>query len=295
MSFDQCQAIIDKVSCSVTDYLSKKLNEKKIDGLDHFIEILEYSTIGSGKMLRPFFTCVIGEIARVNNSDLIKLASAIELIHCYSLIHDDLPAMDNDDYRRGKLSTHKQFGEAKAILAGDAIQALAFEILSDIEHPAIAKVINIFAKEIGSVGLVGGQYLDLANENNKDITLEIVNQIILKKTASLLRLSTTLPIYLSSSHNDLIDNMDEFGTNLGMAYQIIDDLLDIEGNIAELGKATGKDKAMGKPNILAVMPFNQAKVLAEQLIHNAKVNISVFEEQAEPLIAMLDYIKDRKN
>jgi len=245
-------------------------------------------------MLRPFFTCVIGEAARVNNSDLIKLASAIELIHCYSLIHDDLPAMDNDDYRRGKLSSHKQFGEANAILAGDAIQALAFEILSEIEHPAIAKVINIFAKEIGSTGLVGGQYLDLANENNSGITLGVVNQIILKKTAALLRLSVTLPIYLSSSHNDLIDNMDEFGTNLGMAYQIIDDLLDVEGDIEDLGKATGKDKSKGKPNILAVMPFGQAKELSELLINNAKANISVFEEQAEPLMAMLDYIKDRK-
>ena len=196
MSFEQIKPHLNNVSDQVNKFLRNKFSDFDYIKLSEFVNIVEYGVIGSGKMIRPFLTCIIGEAINQNPKDIIKIAAAVELIHCYSLIHDDLPAMDNDDIRRGKLSTHKAFGEANAILAGDTIQSLAFEILSEIDNPNTVKIINLFAKAIGTNGLVGGQFLDLNFEGSKDVDFDLVNTIISKKTAALIEIACTLPVYI---------------------------------------------------------------------------------------------------
>ena len=294
MSLEQLKPLINNVSDSISKFIKNKLAEYQDQNLNELINIIEYSVLGSGKMIRPLLTCIIGEAVHADQKDIIKIASAIELIHCYSLIHDDLPAMDNDNLRRGKASTHIAFGEANAILAGDTIQSLAFEILSEIDHPNNVKIINIFAKSIGIDGLVGGQFLDLKYENNSDIDLALVNQIIQQKTGSLIKLACILPIYLNDRYQDILSEITEFGNNIGIAFQIADDLLDAKGDSEKLGKETVKDLTKGKPNILAVMPYEKAELIAQQLIENAKSNISILQEQAEPLIILADYILSRE-
>jgi geranylgeranyl pyrophosphate synthase len=295
MSFEQIKPHLNIVSDQVNKFLRKKFSEFDDHKLSEFINIIEYGVIGSGKMIRPFLSCIIGEAINQNPKDVIKIAAAIELIHCYSLIHDDLPAMDNDDMRRGKLSTHKAFGEANAILAGDAIQSLAFEILSEIDNPNTVKIINLFAKAIGTNGLVGGQFLDLNFEGSKDVDFDLVNTIISKKTAALIEIACTLPVYLDKRYEDYLDNISSFGSNFGIAYQITDDILDAKGDASKMGKNTLKDAEKGKPNILAIMDIDKASDLANQLIENAKANIAILEEKAEPLIILTDYLLNRDN
>lgn len=295
MSFEQIKPHLNIVSDQVNKFLRKKFSEFDDHKLSEFINIIEYGVIGSGKMIRPFLSCIIGEAINQNPKDVIKIAAAIELIHCYSLIHDDLPAMDNDDMRRGKLSTHKAFGEANAILAGDAIQSLAFEILSEIDNPNTVKIINLFAKAIGTNGLVGGQFLDLNFEGSKDVDFDLVNTIISKKTAALIEIACTLPVYLDKRYEDYLDNISSFGSNFGIAYQITDDILDAKGDASKMGKNTLKDAEKGKPNILAIMDIDKASDLANQLIENAKANIAILEEKAEPLIILTDYLINRDN
>lgn len=295
MSFEQIKPHLNIVSDQVNKFLRKKFSEFDDHKLSEFINIIEYGVIGSGKMIRPFLSCIIGEAINQNPKDVIKIAAAIELIHCYSLIHDDLPAMDNDDMRRGKLSTHKAFGEANAILAGDAIQSLAFEILSEIDNPNTVKIINLFAKAIGTNGLVGGQFLDLNFEGSKDVDFDLVNTIISKKTAALIEIACTLPVYLDKRYEDYLDNISNFGNNFGIAYQITDDILDAKGDASKMGKNTLKDAEKGKPNILAIMDIDKASELANQLIENAKANIAILEEKAEPLIILTDYLLNRDN
>lgn len=295
MSFEQIKPHLNIVSDQVNKFLRKKFSEFDDHKLSEFINIIEYGVIGSGKMIRPFLSCIIGEAINQNPKDVIKIAAAIELIHCYSLIHDDLPAMDNDDMRRGKLSTHKAFGEANAILAGDAIQSLAFEILSEIDNPNTVKIINLFAKAVGTNGLVGGQFLDLTFEGSKDVDFDLVNTIISKKTAALIEIACTLPVYLDKRYEDYLDNISNFGNNFGIAYQITDDILDAKGDASKMGKNTLKDAEKGKPNILAIMDIDKASELANQLIENAKANIAILEEKAEPLIILTDYLLNRDN
>jgi len=295
MSFEQIKPHLNNVSDQTIKYLNNKFAEFDDTKLSEFVNIVEYGVIGSGKMIRPFLSCIIGEAINQNPKDIIKIAAAIELIHCYSLIHDDLPAMDNDDMRRGKLSTHKAFGEANAILAGDAIQSLAFEILSEIDNQNTVKIINLFAKAIGTNGLVGGQFLDLNFEGSKDVDFDLVNTIISKKTAALIEIACTLPVYLDKRYEDYLDNISSFGNNFGIAYQITDDILDAKGDASKMGKNTLKDAEKGKPNILAIMDIDKASDLANQLIENAKANIAILEEKAEPLIILTDYLINRDN
>ena len=294
MSFEQIKPHLNNVSDQVNKFLRNKFSDFDYIKLSEFVNIVEYGVIGSGKMIRPFLTCIIGEAINQNPKDIIKIVAAVELIHCYSLIHDDLPAMDNDDIRRGKLSTHKAFGEANAILAGDTIQSLAFEILSEIDNPNTVKIINLFAKAIGTNGLVGGQFLDLNFEGSKDVDFDLVNTII-SKTAALIEIACTLPVYLDKRYEDYLDNISSFGNNFGIAYQITDDILDAKGDASKMGKNTLKDAEKGKPNILAIMDIDKASELANQLIENAKANIAILEEKAEPLIILTDYLLNRDN
>ena len=204
---------------------------------------MRYSVLNGGKRLRPMLVYLIGELSDTESKYLDTLACSVELIHCYSLIHDDLPAMDDDDLRRGNPTTHKKFDEATAILVGDALQSLAFEILANHKTHKDSKkrimLINELSKSAGCQGMVGGQMLDLEAEKKKLNLKEIYNLQRLK-TGELFRFSCVSPCILAGKNNK-IKMFENFSSNLGLAFQIKDDLLDIEGNEKEIGKKTRKD------------------------------------------------------
>ena len=228
-------------------------------------EVLEkamiYGSINGGKRIRPFLVSTFSKISKIKKYNYMRISFAIESIHSYSLIHDDLPSMDNDDYRRGKLSTHKKFNEAIAILAGDALHDLAFEILSDTKtHPSSQKrilIINELAKTLGSKGLAGGQSLDLLYENKIISTSKIINMYKMK-TSELFSFCCVAPFILANKSKKEINFAYNFGQIFGLLFQITDDLLDNEKDFKSLGKTPGKDKKQGKSTLSSLK--NKEKV-----------------------------------
>ena len=215
-----------------------------------------YGSINGGKRIRPFLISIFANIANIKKQNYFQLSAAIESIHSYSLIHDDLPSMDNDDYRRGKLSVHKKFGEAEAILAGDALHDLAFEILSNkkTHHDSKVRIILIekLSKVLGCKGLAGGQSLDLIFENKK-INKNKILKMYLMKTSSLFSFCCSAPFILAKKNKKDIKFALEFGNLFGLIFQIIDDIIDETENFSILGKTPGKDKKQGKSTFVANM------------------------------------------
>jgi len=226
----------------VQNQINAKINKINIES--HLHEALSYVISNQGKMLRAFLTCEFAKLFNVSQKNYQILAASIELIHLYSLIHDDLPAMDNDDYRRGKLTCHKAYDEATAILVGDALQSLAFELLTELEVESL-KVYQAIIKEtavaIGFEGMVYGQGLDLFHQNNNP-EFEIITRIQQYKTGKLIILSSTLPLIFADATKSEKLEVSEFAEHLGLAYQIKDDLMDCHGDSLKMGKKKGKDK-----------------------------------------------------
>ena len=224
---------------------------------------MKYGSMNGGKRIRPYLVKEASKIVKLNKNNMMILASCIESIHSYSLIHDDLPSMDNDDYRRGKLSTHKKFNEAVAILAGDALHDLAFEILSDIKtHPSSKKrilIINELAKTLGSQGLAGGQSLDLLYENNIVSTSKIIKMYKMK-TSKLFSFCCVAPFILASKNKKEIKFAYDFGQIFGLLFQITDDLLDEDQDFKSLGKTPGKDKKQGKSTLSSLKNREKIKI-----------------------------------
>ena len=212
-----------------------------------------YGSMNGGKRIRPFLVGQAAKIAKAKKTQYLRVASAIESIHSYSLIHDDLPSMDNDDFRRGKLSTHKKFNEATAILAGDALHDFAFQILSSrLTHTNPERriqLINYLAKSLGHLGLVAGQSLDLLYENKRNNIKKIINMYKLK-TGSLFEFSFSSPFILTNHPKEIIKFYQRYSLLFGLIFQIIDDYLDEIGDYKKLGKTPGKDKKSGKSTIL---------------------------------------------
>ena len=221
-----------------------------------------YGSMNGGKRIRPFLINIFSNIARVKKSYSLMVCTAVESIHSYSLIHDDLPSMDNDDFRRGKLSTHKKFNEATAILAGDALHDFAFEILSDKKtHPDFEKRIKLIKRlsiALGHRGLAGGQSLDLIFEN-KDIKTSNILKMYEMKTSSLFSFSCSAPYILAESSRKEIKFAEEFGNLFGLIFQITDDIIDEEKNFKYLGKTPGKDKKQGKSTLISNTNKDQLK------------------------------------
>ncbi len=215
-----------------------------------------YGSINGGKRIRPFLVSQAAKIAKAKKNQYLRLAAAIESIHSYSLIHDDLPSMDNDDFRRGKLSTHRKFNEATAILAGDALHDLAFEILSNSQttsDPNIRiKLVNYLSKSLGHEGLAAGQSLDLLYENKKTNLKKIINMYKLK-TGSLFEFCFSSPFILTNSSKEKIKFFKDFGLLFGLVFQIIDDLIDDSKSFNSIGKTPGKDKKQGKSTLLSLL------------------------------------------
>ena len=257
-----------------------------------------YGSINGGKRIRPFLVSTFAKISKIKKKSYRRISFAIESIHSYSLIHDDLPSMDNDDYRRGKLSTHKKFNEAVAILAGDALHDLAFEILSDIKtHPSSKKrilIINELAKTLGSQGLAGGQSLDLLYENNIVSTSKIINMYKMK-TAKLFSFCCVAPFILANKSKKEIKFAYDFGQIFGLLFQITDDLLDNEKDFKSLGKTPGKDKKQGKSTLSSLKNKEKVKIFCMQEIKKFENKNRKYLIKNELLKSLIYYNLNRFN
>lgn len=261
-------------------------------------EAMRYTVLNGGKRIRPLLVYLTGQTLNVNPTLLDGLASAVELIHAYSLVHDDLPAMDNDDLRRGKPTCHKAFDEATAILVGDALQTLAFYILSHDSHlppllPQRLEMINTLALASGSRGMVGGQAIDM-EAVDQSLTLAELENMHIHKTGALIRASVKLGALAYPALDDnLLAKLDHYAKCIGLAFQIQDDILDIEANTETLGKAQGADIAHNKVTYPALLGLRGAKQMATELIEQALDSLSDFDDKAEPLRWMANYIITR--
>ncbi len=260
---------------------------------------MRYSVMAGGKRLRPILVIAGAEAVGGAPAAVLPTACALELIHTYSLIHDDLPAMDDDDYRRGRLTNHKVFGEAIAILAGDALLTLAVRLVAEntalVANPLVLRdVVAELADAAGTFGMVGGQVVDIESEG-KAITAETLEYIHRHKTAALIRGSLRAGARLAGGDPAAIDAISQAGNDLGLAFQIVDDILDVEGSLEELGKTAGSDARKQKATYPALHGREASRRQAKLLIERTKQRLGVFGERAGPLCALADYVFERKN
>ncbi|MEK6677835.1 MAG: polyprenyl synthetase family protein [Nitrospirota bacterium] len=263
-------------------------------------EAMRYSLFAGGKRVRPILCIASCEAVGGDIDTVMPVASAIELIHTYSLIHDDLPAMDNDDYRRGRPTNHKMYGEAIAILAGDALLTLAFDLLSDkglnkrLDSDSLLSIIKRLSSASGSAGMVGGQAADI-QASGKEVNLPEVEYIHIHKTGALIRASVCIGAIAGNASKDALSALTRYGEAIGLAFQIADDVLDIEGSKDEIGKDVGSDIAKEKVTYPSVIGISESKKLAKGLIDKSIEAISTLGDKAEPLREIARYIVERKN
>ena len=260
-------------------------------------DAMNYVISVGGKRLRPIFLIEIANLLGVKKSYSLRTAVSIELIHCYSLVHDDLPAMDNDDLRRGHKTCHKMFDDATAILVGDALQTLAFEIIADKKtHPSAeirCMLIKELAKSSGMSGMVKGQMLDLVAEKKK-LNIDEILELQKLKTGELFRFSCIASCYLNNELKK-IKTFSKFSKNLGLAFQIKDDLLDVEGDEISVGKKINKDSQRGKETIVSLLGNNKAKEYSEKLIFEAIKLLEPYGKKAQRLKNLTDFIISRNS
>ena len=261
-------------------------------------EAMRYSILGGGKRLRAFLVRSGARLAGADDGGALLVAAALEMVHGYSLIHDDLPAMDDDDLRRGKPSCHVAFDEATAILAGDALLTLAFELLSDPRvHPDASvrcDLVRAMARAAGGEGMVGGQMIDLAAERggaDHELTVTLERM----KTGALIAFSCEAGAILARRDGEYRRSLREFGQDVGLAFQVIDDVLDVVGDEAALGKTVGKDAAAGKATFIAALGLEGARREAVALVERAVTRLDGLGEGAEPLRAFGEYVLARQS
>ena len=267
------------------------------------LEAMRYAVLGGGKRLRPFLVVETATLFGVARGAALLAGCALELLHCYSLVHDDLPAMDNDDLRRGKPTVHKAFDEATAILAGDALFTLAFDILARDEiHPDAGvrlALVRELARGSGIGGMAGGQMLDLAAEGRFEAKRRLTeNEIVTlqaMKTGALIRFACNAGAILGKADAQARDNIGRYGAAVGQAFQIADDLLDVEGDAASLGKAAGKDAAAGKATLVAILGVDAARNRLDALTANALAALAPFGEKADTLRAAARFVAERRS
>jgi geranylgeranyl diphosphate synthase type II len=259
---------------------------------------MRHSVFAGGKRLRPVLAYQAAKtIAGETPKGIENLGAALEMLHTYSLIHDDLPALDNDDLRRGKPTCHKAFGEAIAILAGDALQTRAFEVLAGLDAPAdaVVQIIGLIADAVGTVdGMIGGQVLDIESEHKKP-TPELVQAIHRAKTGALIRVAVVAGGVFGGAKCEDVARLTRFGCKAGLAFQIVDDILDLTVDSAHLGKTAGKDAAVEKATWPAVYGLEQSKKDAARLIEEAFEALEPYGERADGLKALARFLVERKN
>jgi len=286
----------DQVDQHLCDFIHEDAYNKTL------VESMKYSLETGGKRLRPVLLLAASEFAGVDLSDAMIYACAVEYIHTYSLIHDDLPAMDNDDLRRGHPTNHKVYGDAIAILAGDGLLNTAAELLTaaplryikDVNKMAgLVMASNTIMHSSGISGMIGGQVADVENEFN-EASPELVEYIELHKTADLITAPIVSGLLLGNAPAFFIENFKKYGTNLGVAFQILDDILDFEGDAELVGKNVGKDKDLGKCNYACVHGLDAAKEKLHELTNEAKSAIEEYGEDVEFFIELADQLENRK-
>jgi farnesyl diphosphate synthase len=262
------------------------------------IEAMRYATLGGGKRIRAFLVLQTGRLFGVDRRALSRSAAAVECVHAYSLVHDDLPAMDNDDTRRGRPSTHKKFDEATAILAGDALLTHAFALLASPEtHPdphVRAELVVRLAHAAGWNGMVGGQMIDIAAQGDDISDIGHVTRLQRLKTGALIAFACEAGAIMGKASPQMHRALTNYAQDLGLAFQIADDLLDIEGDPAVVGKATGKDELAGKATFVTVLGPQRARAQAELLANQAAQHLEVFDEKADLLRGLTVYVVNRR-
>jgi len=260
-------------------------------------EAMRYSLLGGGKRLRPILVLASCEAVGGKVETALGLACALEMIHTYSLIHDDLPCMDDDDLRHGRATCHKVYGEALATLAGDALLTDAFRVVlrsSDGAPPdAVLDAVAILAEAAGSRGMVGGQVIDLANEGKK-LTLEQLEDLHSKKTGALFRASILGGARLGGATPAQLDSLDRYARAVGLAFQVMDDLLDVESTTEQMGKRTQKDEAAGKNTYPSLLGLEESRGLARQLERRAHQALETFDQRAAPLRKIATFVVERR-
>ncbi len=261
---------------------------------------MRYSVLAGGKRLRPVLVIAGAELVGAQPSSVMPTACALEMIHTYSLIHDDLPAMDDDDYRRGRLTNHKVFGDAIAILAGDALLTYAFQLVAEnaalagVDAKVVCDVVAEIAEAAGTVGMVGGQVVDIESEG-KTITPEQLEYIHVHKTAALLRASLSVGARLGGADAAALAAVRDAGQSLGLAFQIVDDILDVEGSLETLGKTAGSDERKQKVTYPALHGIEASRREARRLIERTKSRLAVFGARSAPVCALADFVVERKS
>jgi farnesyl diphosphate synthase len=299
---------LDQVAADIESLLDRLLGAAPLADErarpQRLMDSMRYASLGGGKRLRPFLVVETSALFKVPRARALMAGAALECVHCYSLAHDDLPAMDNDDLRRGRPTAHKKFDEATAILAGDGLLTLAFDILAQPEtHPNPAVRIGLvlaLARASGLGGMVGGQMLDLAAEGRFDggkaqhLGAGDVKLLQTMKTGALLRFGCLAGAILGEATPEKREALDRYGTLLGEAFQIADDLLDVEGDAATVGKATGKDAAVNKGTFVSVLGLDQAKARLKTLVAESEAALSVFGRDADVLKMAARFVAERK-
>lgn len=253
------------------------------------VEVVRYSLFAGGKRLRPGLALGACEIVRGEDTPAIPAACALEMIHTYSLMHDDLPSMDNDDLRRGKPTAHRVFGEAMAVLGGDALLTMAFEIAAQTGD---ARVAGEIARAAGVEGMVGGQVIDLESEG-KHLSVDELKYLHARKTGALIRVSVRAGAMLGGANGVALAALTAYGGHVGLAFQIADDVLDVVGSEAALGKPIGSDVALDKSTYPAAVGLERARELGEESVAAAVESLRLFGPEADPFRALARYIMDR--
>ena len=294
MEFKQClkekASFVEKV---LKEYMPKEEGYQKT-----VIEAMNYSLSAGGKRLRPILTLEACKIVGGNEDEAISFAIAIEMIHTYSLIHDDLPALDNDDLRRGRPTNHKVYGEAMGILAGDALLNYAFEVMLagsiNKENPEkYLKAINEIAKGAGIYGMIGGQVVDVESEN-KQIEKEKLDYIHMNKTAAMMVGCMRAGATIGGANSEQMEEITKYPKNIGLSFQIVDDILDIVGDEAKLGKKVGSDIENHKSTYPSLLGLDKSKEIAHNLIDEAKKSIEKLSDDVDFLKGLAEYIIDRE-
>ena len=290
------EGALDKTAAAVNAALDRLL--PPAIGPEHRLaEAMRYAALGGGKRIRPFLVLSSAGLFDVAEASALRVAAAIEMLHCYSLVHDDLPAMDDSDLRRGRATLHREFDEATAILAGDALLTLAFEVLADPEthgDPQVrAQLVLSLARAAGPAGMVGGQMLDLEAED-LDLDIGAVTRLQRLKTGEIIAFSCEAGAILARASDAARQALHAYAHDLGLAFQITDDLLDAEGSEAATGKPVGRDKAAGKATFVSILGPERAREQAEMLARQAARHLDFFGEKADLLRGMAGFVIARR-